>query len=431
MTRLIQQGFRRRQASVFVALASVGALALAACGSSGTSSASGGGGSTGGSIHMTVLGSDTGAYSGIGQAMYNGAVAGAAMVNAAGGIMGQKLVLDRVDTHGDPADAVPSLQQELAKNHPVGIIGPTTLEIFGVHPIIDRNQIPDMFNGGSTAFDNNTDPWIWRINPSDSQLALALALYARQRGYTKAAILFTTEASQQELEPFLKNDYTKLGGSLTTVVNVTPGQSSYNSEIVKLLATHPQVILGQLDSPTAATFFNGLKGLNGTKLPFIGTDLTAGADWISAVGAATAHTEVTSVEGGTPTTGAGPVFNAEYQKLFHSAPLSGANYAYDGVIDMALAIDAAKGSSNTDITRGLVLASNPPGTMVFTYAAGVAALKKGQKINYDGASGPMDYDKYHNVSGPWNVVKASPSGSLQQLETITAATVSAAEAKVR
>ena len=48
------------------------------CASSGTSSGSGGGGSTGGSIHMTVLGSDTGAYAEIGQAMYNGAVAGAA-----------------------------------------------------------------------------------------------------------------------------------------------------------------------------------------------------------------------------------------------------------------------------------------------------------------------------------------------------------------
>ncbi len=98
MTRLIQQGHRRRRASVFVALASVGALAVAACssGSSGSSSGSGTG-STGGSIHMTVLGSDTGAYAEIGQAMYNGAVAGAAQVNAAGGIMGQKLVLDKVE----------------------------------------------------------------------------------------------------------------------------------------------------------------------------------------------------------------------------------------------------------------------------------------------------------------------------------------------
>ena len=199
---------------------------------------------------------------------------------------------------------------------------------------------------------------------------------------------------------------------------------------MKLLGSHPQVILGQLDPPTASAFFSGLKGLNGTKLPFIGTDLTAGSDWISAVGAATAHAEVTSVEGGTPTAGAGPIFSAEYQKLFHSAPLAGANYAYDGVIDMALAMDAAKGTSSADINRGLPLASNPPGTMVDTYAAGLAALKKG-KINYDGASGPMDFDSFHNVSGPWDVVKAGTSGTLQTLETIPAATVASAETKVR
>ena len=428
MKPLALNGLGTRRVSAVVALLTTAAFGITACASGGSS---GSGGASSGPIHITVLGSDTGAYAEFGQAMYYGAVVGAVQVNAAGGIMGRKLILDKVDTHGDPADAVPALQQELAKNHPAGIIGPTTLEIFGVRPVIDQNKIPDMFNGGSTAFDNNKDPYIWRINPSDSQLALALALYARQKGYTKAAILFTTEASQQELEPFLKNDFTKLGGQLTTVVNVTPGQSSYNSEIVKLLGSHPQVILGQLDPPTASTFFSGLKSLNGTKLPFIGTDVTAGSDWITAVGAATAHAEVTSVEGGTPTTGAGAVFSAAYQKMFHSAPLAGANYAYDGVIDMALAIDAAKGATSADINRGLPLVSNPPGTMVDTYAAGLAALKKGSKINYDGASGPMDFDAFHNVSGPWDVVKAGPSGALTTLETISAATVSAAEAKVR
>ena len=410
------------------------AVVVAACGSSTPSGSSGGGNiktDSAGHVSFGVLSCFTGPLAVLGQAMLQGSQVAQKVINDSGGVLGKQLDLSHADTQCDEADAVPAVRQLLSTDSVSGIIGPETQEIAAVSPIVSAAKIPTEFQGGSTAFDKNTNQYLWRDSPSDSQLGVAMALYADQKGYTKAAILFTTEASQQELEPFLKNDFTKLGGSLTTVVNVTPGQSSYNSEIVKLLATHPQAILGQLDPPTAATFFNGLKGLNGTKLPFIGTDITAGSDWISAVGASTAHAEVTSVEGGTPTTGAGPIFNAEYQKLFHSAPLAGANYAYDGVIDMALAMDAAKGTSNTDITRGLVLASNPPGTMVFTYAAGVAALKKGQKINYDGASGPMDFDKYHNVSGPWNVVKASPSGSLQQLETISAATVSAAEAKVK
>ncbi|PZS16082.1 MAG: hypothetical protein DLM57_11340 [Pseudonocardiales bacterium] len=410
----------------------VGALALVttvlvSCASGKNSN----GASKTGDIHVAVLGSFTGAYAEIGTALYNGSVAGAAVVNAAGGINGRHLVLDKVDTKGDPADAVPVFQQELAVHHPVAVVGPTTLEIFGVRPIIDRNKIPDLFNGGSTDFDKNTDKWIWRINPSDSQLALALAVYARSKGVGNAAILFTSEASQQSLEPFLKNDFTKLGGHVTTVVNVTPGQSSYNSEVVKLLASHPQAILGQLDPPTAATFFSQFKGVAGTSVPFFGTDVTAGGDWITAVGAKFAHAAVTSVTGGTPANAAGEAFTQQYKKSFNSAPLAGANYAYDGVVDLALAMDATKSTANSDITRGLPLVSNAPGTQCFTYAACLAKLKGGSKVNYDGASGPMDFDDFHNVAGPWDIVKADQSGKLGTLETISAAAVTAAEAKVK
>ncbi|UQX88965.1 ABC transporter substrate-binding protein [Jatrophihabitans telluris] len=423
----------RRTVRRTIAVCAVAALAVTACSKSTASGGSGGaakGGGTG-DIHVTVLGSYTGAYAQIGTALYNGAAAGAATVNAGGGINGRKLVLDKVDTKGDPADAVPVFQQELATHHPVAVIGPTTLEIFGIQPIVDRNKIPDFFNGGSTAFDKNTDPWVWRINPSDSQLALALALQARAAGINKAAILFTSEASQQSLEPFLKNDFTKLGGTVTTVVNVTPGVSSYNSEIVGLLASHPQAILGQLDPPTAATFFSQLRTQVGTTMPFYGTDVTAGADWIKAVGASYAHAAVTSVQGGTPTNAAGDAFAAQYKALFNDQPLGGANYTYDGVIDLALSITAGKSTTPADITANLPSVSNPPATPCFTYASCVSEIKSGGKSNYEGASGPMDFDPNHNVSGPWDVVKADDKGNLKTITTITAAAVSAAESKVQ
>ena len=415
-----------RSLGILTSVLAIGAMSVTAC----SSSASSKGGATGGVIHVTVLSSYTGAYAQIGQAMYQGAAVGAAVVNAAGGVNGAKIVLDKVDTKGDPADAVPVFQQELATNHPVAVIGPTTLEIFGVQSIIDRNKIPDFFNGGSTAFDNNNDPWIWRINPSDSQLAMALAYHAIGAGVKKAAVLFTTEASQQELEPFLVKDFTKLGGTVTTTVNVTPGVSSYNSEIVKILGSHPKAILGQLDPPTAATFFSELRNQVGTTMPFYGTDLTAGSDWIKAVTPAYAHATVTSVQGGTPTNAAGSAFTAEFKKLYNEAPVGGANYAYDGVLDLALAMDYSKGTTNTDITGALPHVSNPPGTVCYTYASCVTLLKAGTKINYEGASGPMDFDSHHNVAGPWDVVKSDPSGNLVTLTTVTPAQVTAAAAQV-
>ncbi|MEI7779773.1 MAG: ABC transporter substrate-binding protein [Actinomycetes bacterium] len=425
------QRLRSHRRAGTIGIGVLAAATLVACSSSTTPS----GGSSSApaaapDIHVAVLSSYTGAYAQIGSSMWAGAVVGAAAVNAAGGINGSKLVLDKVDTKGDAADAVPVLQQELATNHPVAIVGPTTLEIFGIQPIIDRNQIPELFNGGSTAFDTSTDQWVWRINPSDSQLALAIATYAISKGVTNAAVLFTTEASQQELEPYLVKDYKALGGTVSATVNVTPGQSSYNSEIVKLLASKPQAILGQLDPPTAATFFSQLRGQVGTTLPFIGTDVTAGSDWIKAVGAAYAHAAVTSVQGGTPTNAAGTEFTTLTQSSTGAAPLGGANYTYDGVIDLALAMTYSKNTTNTGITAGLPMVSNTPGTICYTYSTCLALLKAGTKINYDGASGPMDFNANRNVSGPWDVVKADATGAMTTLSQISADQVTAAQAKV-
>ena len=54
--------------------------------------------------------------------------------------------------------------------------------------------------------------------------------------------------------------------------------ASYSSEIVGLLRTHPQVIVGELDPSTAATFFTELFGLPKAKEfgPFLAVELNHG-----------------------------------------------------------------------------------------------------------------------------------------------------------
>jgi hypothetical protein len=41
----------------------------------------------------------------------------------------------------------------------------------------------------------------------------------------------------------------------------------------------------------------------------------------------------------------------------------------------------------------------------------VQLLKDGKKINFEGASGPEDFDQYHNTFGDWDVVQFKPDGS--------------------
>jgi hypothetical protein len=92
--------------------------------------------------------------------------------------------------------------------------------------------------------------------------------------------------------------------------------------------------------------------------------------------------------------------------------------AYDSMIMTALAAAAGKSNTGAGIQRQLRQVTNAPGTKVHTFAQGAAALAKGKQIDYQGASGPLDFDKagtsplpftvYCVKGGSWKPVKTFP-----------------------
>jgi len=62
---------------------------------------------------------------------------------------------------------------------------------------------------------------------------------------------------------------------------------------------------------------------------------------------------------------------------------------------------------------------------VSDYKTAVADIKAGMKINYQGASGPMDFNQYHNVTGAWDVVRSNgdAAGDIETVRTIAAAQI--------
>ena len=279
------------------------ALLLAACASS--SSSSGGGGGSSGPATYGVLSCFTGRLASLGQAMIQGAKVAQSEINAAGGVLGKKIGLVTGDTGCDVADGVTATNQMLTK-HVSGVIGPETQEINGVEPILDANKIVDEFQGGDTARDHQTDPFFFRDSPSDSQLGVAMALYAHLHHYTRAVMLFYSDPAAQTFLKPVSTTFTKLGGTILKTVIVTPDQTSYVSQVRSVLATHPQVIFTQEDPPTAAVLFREFKQLGGQNIPWIGTDVTSGSDYLKAIGYSTAHAHLISVFG-TSITGTAPV----------------------------------------------------------------------------------------------------------------------------
>jgi branched-chain amino acid transport system substrate-binding protein len=408
------------------AAACAAAVVLAACASS---TSSGGGGNSSGPVTYGVLSCFTGRLASLGQAMLQGSQVAVSEINSAGGVLGRKLQLATGDTSCDVADGVTAVNQMLTKNIS-GVIGPETQEINGVEPILDANHMVDEFQGGDTARDHQTDPFFFRDSPSDSQLGVAMALYGHLQHYTKAVMLFYSDPAAQTFLKPVSTTFTKLGGTILSSVTVTPDQTSYLSQVRAVIALHPQVIFTQEDPPTAAVLFREFKQLGGGNIPWIGTDVTSGSDFLKAIGYPTAHSVLTSVYGTSVTGTANSAFITLFNKLFPSqkaaGPLANANYAYDSVISLALADDYAKSTDGTTVAHDMTKVTNPPGTACYTYASCQSLIKAGTKINYEGASGSLDYNSYNNTFGPYGAFQATASGVEQLVYVMSAPALAAA-----
>ena len=413
------------------AVACATAVILASCASSSSSSstASGSSSTSAGPITYGVLSCFTGRLASLGQAMLQGSQVAMNEINAAGGVLGRKLQLVTGDTSCDVADGVTAVNQMLTKNIS-GVIGPETQEINGVEPILDANHIVDEFQGGDTARDHQTDPFFFRDSPSDSQLGVAMALYGHLQNYTKAVMLFYSDPAAQTFLKPVSQTFTKLGGTILKTIIVTPDQTSYLSQVREAIAAHPQVIFTQEDPPTAAVLFREFAQLGGGSIPWIGTDVTSGSDFLKAITYPVAHNVLTSVYGTSVTGAANNAFINLFNQLFPSqkaaGPLANANYAYDSVISLALADDYAKTTDGTTVAHDMTKVTNPPGTACYTYASCLALIKAGTKINYEGASGDLDYNQFNNTFGPYGAFKATAAGIEQQAYVMSASALAAA-----
>jgi len=92
-------------------------------------------------------------------------------------------------------------------------------------------------------------------------------------------------------------------------------------------------------------------------------------------------------------------------------PVELSQNTYDAVIIAALAMTEAKTTDGKVWVDHILKVSNPPGTQCFTYASCVQLLKDGKKINFEGASGPEDFDQYHNTFGDWDIVQFNADAS--------------------
>jgi len=447
-------GEHRRTALRFLPLGAVAgaaalALVLAACGSSSSSSPAGGSSAPASGSTLTIA--DVAPFSGVDAALgptYLATCYGAtSVINSRGGVLGHKLTCKSVDTRGEPADAVPAVNQLFASTPNLAlVIGCTSDEAASVVPVINSHKMAMFCMTGQAEFDHVHFPYFYRLVPPDLEESYAMVVIAQRLGYKRIALAFGNDIGSQTFVPAAIASLKKAGIVLTTNQTLDLKATTFRTEATAIIQSHPQAIMTEALGTADPTLFGEIKQLNhGKMIPIIGTSAAISPPFFAAAAKA--------VGAGTFTSGfhadnlvtetSGPAYGPFRAALlsqqgkvpgttgnfttYLSAP--GGVHLYDGINLAALAMLMSKSTSPSVYAPDILKIGNgvPGATVCYGFAQCAAALKSGKTIRYEGPGGPTNFDSFHDSTGIFQIDTYSPSGQVNVTGNITAAQLRAVQ----
>jgi ABC-type branched-subunit amino acid transport system substrate-binding protein len=422
--------------------AAVLAAGLAACGSSGGSASSGGSSGTGsGKLTIADVAPFSGADAALGPTYLASCYGATATINKAGGVLGHTLTCKSVDTRGEPADAVPAVNQMFAATPSLAlVIGCTSDEAASVVPIINSHKMAMFCMTGQSEFDHVHFPYFYRLVPPDLEESYAMVAIAQELHYKRIALAFGNDIGSQTFIQPAMSALKKAGITLTTNQTLDLSATTFRTEAEAIIQSHPDAIMTEALGSADPTLFSEIKQLNhGKMIPIIGTSAAISPAFFksaaAAVGASTFassfHADNLVVES------TGPAFSAFKTALlsqqgkvpgatgdfttYLSAP--GGVHLYDGINLAALAMIMSKSTSPAVYGPDIVKIGDgvPGATVCYSFASCASALKAGKSIRYEGPGGPTSFDSYHDSTGIFQVDTYSPSGTVNVVGSLTAA----------
>lgn len=226
-----------------LALAVACAGSLAACSSSSSdSSGNGSSGSKSGSKNPIYLGaalSLTGTFATFEVPAYQGLKVGVDEINAKGGVLGRKLVLNVEDTGSDPSKVTPATQKILG-DHQVSLMVPDVVGDLAKQALqfTTQKKIITMTAGYASGLGNpKTYPYNFMLYPSpDRQLAAYTAGIQKLAGgaaSVKLAILTDTESSDIALSDSVQKSITAAGGKVVSRSEVSNTTQDVTVQVAK------------------------------------------------------------------------------------------------------------------------------------------------------------------------------------------------------
>lgn len=353
--------------------------------------------------------------------------------NACDGALGQPVELVSEDDQTDPAAGASGMTKLAEVDRVAGVIGAAGSAVSSAAvDIAVRNQVVQISPSSTSpefterARQGDFDGFWFRTAPPDTFQGDALAQLAREQGFENVAVLAINNDYGNGLVQAFTTAFTAEGGTVLNEANPTlysEGATTFDSELAAAFRGEPDAVLlvaypetgslilksayeqGLLDGETQILLTDGMKTDQLAEL--VGRDPDGG--YI-----------VSGVIGTAPSAG-GPgldAFQEIYTSRFNRDPNVFDPNTWDAAAVLLLAAESAQGTTGAALKDQIREVANAPGQEVSDICEALALVRDGQPINYEGASGSVDFNDEGDVVGAYDVWTITDDGSLEVQSTI-------------
>ena len=354
--------------------------------------------------------------------MGNGAQLAVDHINAAGGLLGRQVVLITGDTNTDPTRAVEEARRLVEVEGAVGIAGPvastTTLPVG--ESICGPLQVPCVTPAATSPQLSlaDDDGFLFRATISDAAQGPVLAQLAQDQGYQRVGVLYRDDPYGQGLAEAFAASFS---GEANLVSYQPVAQPSYLAELQRAAEDDAEALVVIAFEEAQVFIREALE--QGLFDEFLFVDGSKSQDLIDAIGGEYLNGMPGTAQAPGPETPSLAAWQDAYISAFGALPaLPFVAESYDAAMVLMLAIEAAGSTDGAAIRDALSIVSSPGGEIVIAgeagAAAGLAALRSGLDIDYEGAATTLDWNEVGDVTSGYIGIWQYADGGIEELEQI-------------
>ncbi len=326
-------------------------------------------------------------------------------INADGGVLGEELGLAIADTQTLAQAGVDSANQLVSIDSVAGIVGAMASGVtIPVARSVTRQRGVPQISPASTSpvlTDLDDDGYLFRTVPSDALQGVVLGDLAYDNDYRTVSTIYINNDYGEGLAEEFEAQFVERGGTVVESLPYEPGQASYRGELSRLATAESEALL-LIGYPE-----NGITILRqalqeGFFDDFIFTDGMKAPEVAQAIGGGLLDGKIGTAPSAPEGAHGKEHFETAYAETYgETPPLPFMDTAYDAVYLLALAMEKAGTTDGEAVRDALHEVANPPGTVFGPgeWAKAKEAIANGEDVNYEGASGSLDFDENGDVPG--------------------------------